>query len=146
MEIFRAGKTPSREGPADWFTGRVRIDGLFNPAAPDRVQGAQVTFEPGARTAWHTHPLGQTLIVTSGLGRAQREAGSGACQHRAAGKRQGTVPHLGFPQFLQAANAASDEPSSRAAAAAKALHQPTASNIRPPPAAPIMMANWMTAT
>ena len=75
MEIFRAGETPSREGPTGWFTGRVRIDGLFNPAAPDRVQGAHVTFEPGARTAWHTHPLGQTLIVTSGVGRAQREGG-----------------------------------------------------------------------
>ncbi|RVD65094.1 cupin domain-containing protein [Mesorhizobium sp. M7A.F.Ca.ET.027.03.2.1] len=75
MQIYRAGKTPSRPGPADWFTGRVRIDALFNPAAPDRVQGALVTFEPSARTAWHTHPLGQTLIVTSGLGRAQREGG-----------------------------------------------------------------------
>ena len=75
MEIFRAGQTPSREGPAEWFTGRVRIDALFNAADPDRVQGAQVTFEPGARTAWHTHPLGQTLIVTSGLGRVQREGG-----------------------------------------------------------------------
>lgn len=75
MEIFRAGMSPSREGPADWFTGRVRIDALFNPGAPDRVQGAHVTFEPGARTAWHTHPLGQTLIVTSGLGRVQREGG-----------------------------------------------------------------------
>ena len=75
MEIVRAGQTPSREGPAEWFTGRVRIDALFNAADPDRVQGAQVTFEPGARTAWHTHPLGQTLIVTSGLGRVQREGG-----------------------------------------------------------------------
>ncbi len=75
MQIYRAGKTPSRPGPADWFTGRVRIDALFNPAAPDRVQGALVTFEPSARTAWHTHPLGQTLIVTSGLGRVQREGG-----------------------------------------------------------------------
>lgn len=75
MEIFRAGHIPSRPGPSEWFTGRVRIDALFNPAAPDRVQGAQVTFEPGARTAWHTHPLGQTLIVTSGIGRVQREGG-----------------------------------------------------------------------
>lgn len=75
MQIFRAGHTPSRPGPAEWFTGRVRIDALFNPGAPDRVQGAHVTFEPGARTAWHTHPLGQTLIVTSGLGRAQRDGG-----------------------------------------------------------------------
>ncbi|MBS3652280.1 cupin domain-containing protein [Pseudaminobacter sp. 19-2017] len=73
MEIYRAGQMPSRSGPADWFTGRVRIDALFNSAAPDRVQGADSTFEPGARTAWHTHPLGQTLIVTSG--RVQREGG-----------------------------------------------------------------------
>ena len=76
MEIFRAGQAPSREGPADWFTGQVRIDALFNPAAPDRVQGASVSFEPGARTAWHTHPLGQTLIVTAGLGCAQRAGGA----------------------------------------------------------------------
>lgn len=75
MEIFRAGQVPSRKGPADWFTGQVRIDTLFNPAAPERVQGASVTFEPGARTAWHTHPLGQTLIVTAGLGRVQRHGG-----------------------------------------------------------------------
>ncbi len=75
MNIFRAGTTPSRPGPADWFTGTVRIDALFNPANPDRVQGAHVTFEPGARTAWHTHPLGQTLIVTSGLGLVQRQGG-----------------------------------------------------------------------
>jgi quercetin dioxygenase-like cupin family protein len=75
MEIFRAGQTPSREGPSDWFTGRVRVDGLFNATDPDRVQGAHVTFEPGARTAWHTHPLGQTLIVTSGFGRVRREGG-----------------------------------------------------------------------
>ncbi|SED78387.1 cupin domain-containing protein [Rhodobacter sp. 24-YEA-8] len=75
MEIFRAGQVPSRKGPADWFSGQVRIDTLFNPAAPDRVQGASVTFEPGARTAWHTHPLGQTLIVTAGLGRVQRDGG-----------------------------------------------------------------------
>ena len=75
MNIFRVGTTPSRPGPADWFTGTVRIDALFNPASPDRVQGAHVTFEPGARTAWHTHPLGQTLIVTSGLGLVQRQGG-----------------------------------------------------------------------
>ena len=75
MEIFRAGTRPSAAGPADWFTGKVRVDPQFNPSAPDRVQGAHVTFDPGARTAWHTHPLGQTLIVTSGLGRAQREGG-----------------------------------------------------------------------
>ncbi len=75
MEIFRAGHAPSWSGPVDWFTGNVRIDGLFNPAAPDRVQGSLVTFEPGARTAWHTHPLGQTLVVTAGLGRVQRDGG-----------------------------------------------------------------------
>jgi quercetin dioxygenase-like cupin family protein len=71
MQILRAGHTPSVSGPEDWFTGTVRIDKLFNPADADRVQGALVTFEPGARTAWHTHPLGQTLIVTAGLGRVQ---------------------------------------------------------------------------
>jgi len=75
MEITRAGTKPSGKGPADYFTGTVRIDPLFNPHDADRVQGAQVTFEPGARTAWHTHPLGQTLIVTSGSGLAQREGG-----------------------------------------------------------------------
>ena len=75
MKIYRAGHAPSIRGPADWFTGQVHIEPLFNPGAPDRVQGAKVTFDPGARTAWHTHPLGQTLIVTAGLGRTQREGG-----------------------------------------------------------------------
>ncbi|ESX97606.1 cupin domain-containing protein [Mesorhizobium sp. LNJC405B00] len=75
MDILRAGTRPSGKGPPDWFTGTVRIDPLFNPFDAERVQGAQVTFEPGARTAWHTHPLGQTLIVVSGLGRVQREGG-----------------------------------------------------------------------
>jgi quercetin dioxygenase-like cupin family protein len=75
MEIKRNGSQPSVQGPADWFTGAVRIDPLFQPPAPARVQGACVTFEPGARTAWHTHPLGQTLIVTAGLGWAQRWGG-----------------------------------------------------------------------
>ncbi|MER9411254.1 MULTISPECIES: cupin domain-containing protein [unclassified Mesorhizobium] len=75
MDILRAGTRPSGKGPPDWFTGTVRIDPLFNPYDAERVQGAQVTFEPGARTAWHTHPLGQTLIVVSGLGRVQREGG-----------------------------------------------------------------------
>jgi len=75
MEIKRVGSQSSREGPEDWFTGTVRIDPLFSAPEPARVAGASVTFEPGARTAWHTHPLGQTLIVTSGLGRAQREGG-----------------------------------------------------------------------
>jgi len=75
MEIFRVGHNPSAKGPADWFTGTVRVDRLFNPVAPDRVQGASVTFEPGARTAWHSHPLGQTLVVTAGAGRVQRWGG-----------------------------------------------------------------------
>jgi hypothetical protein len=72
MEILRAGSRPSGKGPNDWFTGSVRIDPLFNPFDPARAQGASVTFEPAARTAWRTHLLGQTLIVTAGLGRAQR--------------------------------------------------------------------------
>jgi quercetin dioxygenase-like cupin family protein len=75
MEIKRIGTTPSNKGPADWFTGTVRIDPLFQAPAPARVAGASVTFEPGARTAWHTHPLGQTLIVTAGCGQAQRWGG-----------------------------------------------------------------------
>jgi len=75
MEIKRNGSQPSSKGPADWFTGTVRIDPLFQANAPARAAGASVTFEPGARTAWHTHPLGQTLIVTAGCGRIQREGG-----------------------------------------------------------------------
>src|SRR5260370_20804871 len=75
MEIERAGSQNSTKGPPDWFTGVVRIDPLFEAPEPARVRGASVTFEPGARTAWHTHPLGQTLIVTSGLGWAQRWGG-----------------------------------------------------------------------
>jgi len=75
MEIKRAGSQPSGKGPTDWFTGTVRIDPLFQTSAPARVAGAAVTFEPGARTAWHTHPLGQTLIVTGGCGLAQRTGG-----------------------------------------------------------------------
>lgn len=75
IDIKRAGSRPSQKGPEDWFTGTVRIDPLFQAPGPARVSGAQVTFEPGARTAWHTHPLGQTLIVTSGLGWVQREGG-----------------------------------------------------------------------
>jgi len=75
MEIKRCGSRPSSPGPADWFTGTVRIDSLFQAPEPARVGGASVTFEPGARTAWHTHPLGQTLIVTAGCGRAQRWGG-----------------------------------------------------------------------
>ena len=75
MEIKRNGTQASVKGPSEWFTGTVRIDPLFQPPEPAFVQGASVTFEPGARTAWHTHPLGQTLIVTAGCGRAQREGG-----------------------------------------------------------------------
>ena len=75
MEIKPAGSQPSAKGPADWFTGNVRIDPLFQTPHPARVAGASVTFEPGARTAWHTHPLGQTLIVTAGRGWVQREGG-----------------------------------------------------------------------
>jgi quercetin dioxygenase-like cupin family protein len=75
MEIKRIGTQPSAKGPADWFTGTVRIDPLFQPQSPARTAAASVTFEPGARTAWHTHPLGQTLIVTAGCGRAQRWGG-----------------------------------------------------------------------
>jgi quercetin dioxygenase-like cupin family protein len=71
MEIKRSGSQPSGKGPADWFTGTVRIDPLFQPISPARAVGASVTFEPGARTAWHTHPLGQTLIVTAGGGLVQ---------------------------------------------------------------------------
>src|SRR5438270_4708319 len=76
MEIKRKETEQSSKGPSDWFTGNVKIDPLFEAPEPARVLGASVTFEPGARTAWHTHPLGQTLTVTSGLGRAQREGGS----------------------------------------------------------------------
>ena len=75
MDIKRAGSQPSAKGPADWFTGTVRIDPLFAATAPARAAGNAVTFEPNARTAWHTHPLGQTLVVTAGCGRAQREGG-----------------------------------------------------------------------
>jgi quercetin dioxygenase-like cupin family protein len=75
MDIKRSGSRPSGKGPADYFTGSVRVDPLIETKEPARVRGAHVTFEPGARTAWHTHPLGQTLIVTSGLGWVQRLGG-----------------------------------------------------------------------
>jgi quercetin dioxygenase-like cupin family protein len=75
MDIQRSGSRPSGKGPAEWFIGMVRIDPLFDAPVPARAAGASVTFEPGARTAWHTHPLGQTLIVTAGFGRAQRWGG-----------------------------------------------------------------------
>jgi quercetin dioxygenase-like cupin family protein len=75
MEITRLGSQPSGKGPAEWFTGEVRIDPLFQPNGYRRAASSKVTFEPGARTAWHTHPLGQTLIVLSGVGYVQREGG-----------------------------------------------------------------------
>ena len=75
MDIKRSGSAPSAKGPAEWFTGAVRIDPLFGASAPARAAGNAVTFEPGARTAWHTHPLGQSLIVTFGHGWVQREGG-----------------------------------------------------------------------
>ena len=75
MRITRSGSQPSGKGPSEYFTGVVRVDPLFQAPDPARVSGASVTFEPGARTAWHTHPLGQTLIVTAGCGRVQREDG-----------------------------------------------------------------------
>ena len=75
MDIKRSGSQPSAKGPAEWFSGTVRIDPLFPASPPARAAGAAVTFESGARTAWHTHPLGQILIVTAGCGRAQREGG-----------------------------------------------------------------------
>lgn len=76
MDITRAGSQASTAGSAEYFTGRVRVDPLFQAPSPARVASAAVTFEPGARTAWHTHPLGQTLIVTSGVGCAQRWGGA----------------------------------------------------------------------
>jgi quercetin dioxygenase-like cupin family protein len=75
MEIQRVGSIPSGKGPAEYFTGAVRVDPLVTAPSPARILGASVNFEPGARTAWHTHPLGQTLIVTAGCGRAQRWGG-----------------------------------------------------------------------
>ncbi|SLN70446.1 Cupin domain protein [Aquimixticola soesokkakensis] len=75
MDIKRSGSAPSNVGNSDWFTGSVRVDPLFAAEDPGRVSGGAVTFEPGARTAWHTHPAGQTLIVTFGRGRVQREGG-----------------------------------------------------------------------
>lgn len=75
MNIKRAGSQASGKGPAEWFTGSVRVDPLFQAEAPGRVGGASVTFEPGARTAWHKHPLGQTLVVLAGCGQAQRRGG-----------------------------------------------------------------------
>jgi quercetin dioxygenase-like cupin family protein len=75
MEITKAGSRETNEGNADWFTGAARLEPLLQPKPPARAAAVSVTFQPGARTAWHTHPLGQTLIVTSGVGRAQRDGG-----------------------------------------------------------------------
>ena len=75
MEVKRIGSEPSRKAPAEYFTGTVRIDPLFQAPEPARASAGSVTFEPGARTAWHTHPLGQTLIIVSGFGWVQREGG-----------------------------------------------------------------------
>ena len=75
MKIIRAGSLPSGPGPEDYFTGTVRIDPMFQADEPGRTSGAHVTFEPGARTAWHTHPAGQAIIITFGRGRVQREGG-----------------------------------------------------------------------
>src|SRR5881409_2347346 len=91
MDIKRSGSQPSGIGPAEWFTGTVRVDPLFQAPDPARVSGASVSFEPGARTAWHTHPLGQTLIVTAGAGRhdqglAQRVGAPGRPGARSAGE------------------------------------------------------------
>ena len=75
MDVKRSASRSSKDGPAEWFTGKVRVEPLFQATAPGRAQGANVTFEPGARSAWHTHPLGQTLIVTSGRGFVQSWGG-----------------------------------------------------------------------
>ena len=75
MRIDRAGSNASKPGPADWFTGTVRIDAPFQGEEPSQISGATVTFEPGARTAWHTHPLGQTILITAGLGWVQQDGG-----------------------------------------------------------------------
>ena len=75
MDIYRAGSRPSRPGPAEYFTGKVRFDPVIEAPDPAHIRALTVTFEPGARTAWHTHPLGQTLIVTAGLGRVQKDGG-----------------------------------------------------------------------
>ncbi len=96
MEIKRIGSQPSARGPSEWFTGTVRIDPLFQAPDPALVQGASVTFEPGARTAWHTHPLGQTLIVTAGCGLAQRWEG---CRVDGTGQRR-TIPRREIKDHL----------------------------------------------
>jgi hypothetical protein len=91
MEIKRSGAEPSRKGPAEWFTGTVRIDPLFQPPDPARVNGAMVTFEPVARTAWRTHPLGQTLLIVSGVGWVQRDRPNVPCFDDARRTERGRV-------------------------------------------------------
>ena len=98
MKIKRAGSQPSTKGPSDWFTGTVRVDPLFEAPDPARVRGASVTFEPGARTAWHTHPLGQTLIVTSGAGRVQRWVGPVEASGRAMSSGSSRERSIGMVQ------------------------------------------------
>ena len=113
MEIIKNGTLPSITGPAEWFTGAVRIDPLFQAQEPSRVGGASVTFEPGARTAWHTHPLGQTLIVTAGCGWVQRwngpieEIKPGDVVHFSAGEKHwhGAAPttsvtHIAIQEYV----------------------------------------------
>jgi quercetin dioxygenase-like cupin family protein len=95
VEISRNGSRPSGKGPGDWFTGTVRIDPMFAANEARRGAAASVTFEPGARTAWHTHPLGQTLIVTAGLGRVQREA----LQEHLDGKVVDWMEHVSDQQY-----------------------------------------------
>ena len=102
MEIKRAGSQASTRGSSDYFTGTVRVDPLFQAPAPARVSGAAVTFEPGARTAWHTHPLGQTLVVTAGFGRSAgtaplRKSGQATSSGSRQAKSTGTGPHRPRP-------------------------------------------------
>jgi len=117
MQITKAGSQPSATGNPEWFTGRVRVDPLFQSPAPARAGAAVVTFEPGSRTAWHTHPLGQTLIVLSGAGRVQRDGGAieeirpGDVVHIAPGERHwhGASPatammHIAIQESLDGRN------------------------------------------
>jgi quercetin dioxygenase-like cupin family protein len=114
MEIKRNGSQPSVKGPTEWFTGTVRIDPLFEAQEPSRTGGAYVTFEPGARTAWHAHPLGQTLVVTAGCGRVQcwdgpiEEIHPGDVVHFAPGEKHwhGAAPttsltHIAIQEYLE---------------------------------------------
>jgi quercetin dioxygenase-like cupin family protein len=100
MDIKRNGSRSSGKGPSEYFTGAVRVDMLFQPAGPSRVAGAHVTFEPGARTAWHTHPLGQTLIVTSGCGWAQREGGPIEQKHWHGATATTAMTHIAIQEQL----------------------------------------------